>query len=478
LERASLLDEACRRYLRSEGTGYRTQRGAIWVDSSGRAWEPGSAEFLSFLAHQGGAPAGAAEFVAAAKGAARTVCFVEHRQEAQAMGLSAIGLDGAIYIRRDEASMFRVDATISVVPNGTAGLLLRPLDGFQPIGELPSATAPHVVYPWMHLLAGFPFHDFASPNVGATLLAVTLISLLLPRDVVGVHPAIAFIGPAGSGKTSAARTCSILLCGRALVEMPPDAWSVDSFETALSRLAVLPIDDFDEADSKFAALIRAVLTGAQRTRRKKYSDDDLHVLQPEVRLLFATNVCPLQPTDANVSRLLPLRFGERTSDFLVEGSVEQQAVTLRAQFWADALEMIRLLCRPLQTAPIAGQRLAGWERFVRTFAATSSAWTPFLIPALDVVDQVRCDLQLADDLVAENLSNLIPFPGSAWQGTASELLLTLRTGPAHSLWSRWTPERLAKRMLSIAPALRRALGIHVMRLPRSATTRGYRIWRQ
>jgi hypothetical protein len=478
LERTSVLDEVYRRYLRTEGKGFRTNRGAIWVDSSGRSWEPGSAEFQSFLAYQGGAPAGAADFIAAVKGAIRTVCYVEHRGEARPVGLSAAGSDGAIYVRRDERSMFRIDDAISIVSNGTNGLLLRPVDGFDDLGALPSPTPPGGIYPWWPLFTAIAFADFGCSIFGAAILAATLIFLLLPRAMAGVAPALAFIGPAGSGKTTAARVCSILLCGQALVEMPPDTWAADSFETALARLLVLPVDDFDEADPKFAAIIRAVVTGARRTRRKKYSDDDLHLLEPDVRLMFATNACPLPATEANVSRLVPIRFAERTDGFLVEGTLERQAAELRTQFWADALELLRRLRPALASAFGVGQRLAGWERFIRTLAAHVPGWAPHLPAALTTIEQVRSDLQLADDIVAEYVSQLVPTSDCMWQGSASELLLTFREGPGRSLWGRWTPERLAKRLVAIAPALRRAMGINVTRVSRSATTRGYQIRRQ
>jgi hypothetical protein len=475
-ERMASIDRAYRKFLRTAGRGYRTDRGVVWVDHTGRAWDAGSEEFLSWLALQGDLPAGAYEFSTTVRGAIRTVCLIEHGGRASPVSFS-ICQDGALLIRRDDQSLFRVHDQVTNVVNGTDGILLRRVEGFMGLAALPEPTITSPTPPrWLRMLTTFEFEDF-TPFEAAMLLAVILFFFILPTTLTGTAPAIGLMGPAGCGKTTLLRVCIRLLCGCDLVELPPDQWGADSLETALSRMLAMGIDELDDADSRLAATIRAVISGARRTRRKKYSDDDLHVLAPDARIVIASNGCPFDPTEANLSRLAPFSLLARRDGFAREGSFEAMALEVREQFWTDALELIRLV-RPsiLTDKRSASHRLAGFDSFVHAVAEVLPLWSPHLISALGKLEKVRACLILEDDQVAEYVRRLALGHAQGWQGSASALLGEFRgTLPAarDMAWDGWSPERLAKRLLAIAPALKRAWAIDVSRPPRTAKSRGF-----
>jgi len=198
-------------------------------------------------------------------------------------------------------------------------------------------------------------------------------------------------------------------------------------------------------------------------------------------LLMATNVNPLPPTEANVSRLLPIRLVERASGFVPEGSLESAALAARAEFLADAFEVIGRIRPILLDSPngVSSQRLGGWERVVRAIALTIPSWADALDRALEKLPVARADLLLDDDLVAEYVERLMD-KAKAWEGSASQLLDEFRgiVPKARNMnFDGWNPSRVGKHIMNIARSMLVARSIRITKPARTNASRLYRIQR-
>lgn len=452
--------------------------GMVIVLPDGRALAANSDAVIGWFAEELGLAAALPDLERAVTGAVRRLKAKGARRGTPVL-ISALAPDGSVLFRRDTGTFYRVTAEgYTVVQNGWEGCVLTRDDEFEPVGELP-APSEKLVWPVIAWLATrFAFIGFKSNGRAGILVILTLVFLALPAALVGAAPIPTFLGEGGAGKTTLLRVLLRLLLGpRAQVQPPPEKGAQDSIETVFAAHAVLGLDDPSHQETPWlSALMRSLVTGTTRERRRKYSDAETIILDLVARLMLAANALPFGASDANVSRLMPIWMKSATDERLPEGTVENEGLLLRAQFWADMIELVRraLAAGTFKAGTPSPYRLAGHYSLMVGFSKLiDPSWQEPIIDALGTVQEARDQLVLQDDAVADAVTSLAA--SESFMGSTTVLLGKLYAQKPVPLPRTWTAATLGRHLAEIAPALARARSIKVEKTQRTKFGHGWSI---
>jgi hypothetical protein len=460
----------------------------LWIARTGHAYAD-SPQLHSVLARAAQLASTAPEVAAAVKSAIRDMCADPAAPVCKTLRLSAVGSDGRCYLRVADTEMVRV-CDRSLHPNGTAGLVIRGGDGFQPVGLLPSPIATPLL-PVARLLSTYQATNINDAT--GWLLALHLAYMATPREAVRARPILALIGPAGTGKSTVARAMLRALLGRgADVMTPPDGTRQRDFQIALDGAAVVAIDDPDPDCRWLAPLLRSMTTSATVTVRRLYTDRERLTLDTSASLIVTANALPVPPTLADVSRLVPILLDARADGVVPDGEVEDRMIAMRPQVFADLVELLRVAEEARWgEGVLSSRRLSRWEAVMTSMARRLSQDASWLGRALDAVERTRHELVLADDDLASALVGMCD--GSSV--TSSEILEHLRypegrrddgrengdgyspTGRRDIAWDTATPQAIGRRIGQIAESLAVVHGVEVAQTPRTGTKRGWTLRR-
>jgi hypothetical protein len=248
--------------------------------------------------------------------------------------------------------------------NGDCGLFFTEPDA---VAWEPDLTAGPDALDWF--LSKIPFADRGDLTIEdqqATFLIV-LMQLFFPAyRRTAVIPA--FLGPQGSGKTTAMRLTGRLLIGPKFDVMGLRADKEDAFVAAVTNRTACALDN---ADSRIKWLEDALATYATRQRyqlRKLYTTNDLLSYAPRAFLMLSSRDPHFRRPDVS-ERLLPFHF-ERLASYQDEGTIYDElearrpaimgALLNRLASLADALPQIEAPRMPFRMADYAA---FGWRVF-------------------------------------------------------------------------------------------------------------------
>jgi len=243
--------------------------------------------------------------------------------------------------------------------NGDAALFLTEPDA---TGWVPDWSGARGALSWF--LAGFLFSssgDLSREDQQAILLVRLVQEFFPPLRRTRAIPT--FLGPQGSGKTSAGRRIGRLLVGPAFEVTGLARDKEDGFIAAVTNQTVAV---FDNADSRIPWLEDALATyatGTRHRRRRLYSTNDMVAYDSRALLLLSSRDPRFNRPDV-AERILPFRF-DRPPTYLPEGPLYDELEARRGAIWAGLLEQLAAAQEALATTQPAPSvvRMADFDSF-------------------------------------------------------------------------------------------------------------------
>jgi len=201
---------------------------------------------------------------------------------------------------------------------------------------IPEFRSDRVALPWF--LSVFLFADRQiSADDARVLLSIFLLQQYFPSlRKTRVIPA--FLGPQGSGKTSAERLVGRLLLGSSFEVTGIRRDKEDAFVAAVSNRVVLGLDNADSRIDWLPDSLALYATGQQFRLRKLYTTNEEASYSPRAIVLLSSRDPQFNRPDVS-ERLLPLYF-ERPESYTPEHSIFEELSSRRGAIMGDILQQV------------------------------------------------------------------------------------------------------------------------------------------
>jgi hypothetical protein len=212
----------------------------------------------------------------------------------------------------------------------------------------------------------FPFGSYndVSPDCQRTLLRMSMLQRFFP-PLARTNLIPTFLGPPGSGKSTAQRLLGRLLVGRRFELSDLNVERHDGFVAAITNRLVHGVDNIDAMVRWFQDDVARYATGTSFTKRRPYSLNDPVSHSPTAWLTLSS--CNPYFTRSDIAdRLLPLRLG-RWEDFWPEDAIFGELERRRNAIMGDVLlELGRIQDCLAKTSHIVGTcRMADFASFMQ-----------------------------------------------------------------------------------------------------------------
>jgi hypothetical protein len=254
--------------------------------------------------------------------------------------------------------------------NGESGIVFRTdpdADPWEP--EFPSNPESGELEHLDWFMEQFPFvpYNEVSSDYQRFLLRMSMLQRFFP-PLARTNVIPTFLGPPGSGKSTAQRLLGRLLVGPRFQLSDLNAESYDGFVAAIANRLVHGVDNVDARVRWFQDAIARYSTGISFTRRRPYSLNEPVSHSPTAWLTLSS--CNPYFTRSDVAdRLLPLHFG-RLEKFWPESAIFSELERRRNAIMGDVLlELGRIEDRLATTSHIVGRfRMADFASFAQRAA--------------------------------------------------------------------------------------------------------------
>jgi hypothetical protein len=282
------------------------------------------------------------------------------------------------------------------------------------------------------------------------LVVACILSWLWP-DIA--HPVIYLRGEEGTAKSTAARLLRRMV-DPSTVEMRRQPGRDEDFEVSLGGQWGVVLDNLSSISEWLSDAICTAVTGVGDIKRKKYSDQELSVIQLR-RCFILTSIPPLMDRSDLVDRtcafdLLPV--GARRTDTEIAADWERA--------WPAALgALLDLACKVMSDMPLASETGVHRSYRLADFALIAAS-----MDRVAGTRALRCYQQKVADGVASAIEqdpfvvHLIKLAAEDWQGTAHDLFSTYSVKlrlPGHELWPK-NPIAMGQRVRRVSGVLRKA----------------------
>ena len=266
-----------------------------------------------------------------------------------------------------------------ILDNGTDGLFFFTYEGLEP--WTPDFTCPDTLN-WFTQQICFDPNVSLTQNEQETLLQVFLIERFFPCLQ---HDRIipAFIGPPGSGKTTAVEMIGQLLEGKqwSVTVLASGETGEEKFWTEITNQIAMGIDNADSPVPWLEKTLATYATGASHKKRKLYTDNELEIYRP-IAALMITSKSPYFRANDVAQRLLQFYCAER-KPFSDKARLYGELARRRGEIMGSLLIRAAAVTETLQNWPLRPTpfRLADFaslgEAIMRTFARNDE-WEPLL----------------------------------------------------------------------------------------------------
>ena len=210
-------------------------------------------------------------------------------------------------------------------------------------------------------------HGDLKKNDQKTLFLVYLLAQFFPA-LRRTRLVPAFLGPQGSGKTSAMRMNGVLFLGNNFDVTGLHRDREDAFVAAVTNRVVLALDNADTRVPWLENAIATYATGLRYRLRRLYSTNEEVSYDPRAIMMLSSRDPHFQRPDV-AERLLPLRF-ERPGEYLAESVLFRELASRRGAIWGELLAKLATIADHLTETetPAIPFRMAdfaafGWQVF-------------------------------------------------------------------------------------------------------------------
>src|SRR5215469_2242038 len=201
---------------------------------------------------------------------------------------------------------------------------------------VPEFRSDRVALPWF--LSTFLFaNGQISPDDARVLLTIFIFHQYSPL-LRKTRMIPAFVGPQGSGKTSAERLIGRLLLGSGFEVTGIRRDKEDAFVAAVSNRVVLGLDNADSRIDWLPDALALYATGQQFRLRKLYTTNEEASYSPRAILLLSSRDPQFRRPDVS-ERLLPLYF-ERPENYAPEHTIFEELSARRGAIIGDVLQQV------------------------------------------------------------------------------------------------------------------------------------------
>lgn len=287
---------------------------------------------------------------------------------------------------------------------------------------------------------------------GAILTTAWALGAFAPG---GAFPMLLFVGPQGSGKTTAARAVKRLIDDTAA---PLRALPKDERDLAVAAQGsfLLGLDNLSGISASLSDALCRIATGDGFATRKLYSDDAETVLEA-ARPVIATTIGELALARADLAdRALVVQLEPRRR-FLPDEQLETAFHAARPRLLGALLTAASEALRNLPTTSTAGlPRMATFARWIIA-AEPALPWSPgAFVEAYGVNREQVAVSGIEGDALAQAVLEMVALEGGRLEITAGELLSRLETRESLRRSSDLprNPRALGDRLRRMVPGLR------------------------
>jgi hypothetical protein len=363
--------------LKSLGEFYHTHDDRLWFlpNSERQLMELESRQFARMLTHISGLGKSEAFFgfaldslaVLADRTPAREVHTLSHYNEAT--GLLAVSDGGRGVWVRERGGHWQHAL------NGNNGIVFRTdpdADPWDPEISSKSDSGELEHLDWFMNQFPFIFCDDVFPDAQRALLRMSLLQRFFP-PLARTNLIPTFLGPPGSGKSTAQRLIGCLLVGPRFQLSDLKGENYDGFVAAITNRLVHGVDNIDARVGWFPDAIARYATGISFTKRRPYSLNEPVSHSPTAWLTLSS--CNPYFTRADIAdRLLPMHFG-RLENFRPESAIFGELRQRRNLIMGDLLRTLGITAdRLAETSHINGKtRMADFASFWQRSAHTDAS---------------------------------------------------------------------------------------------------------
>lgn len=304
-------------------------------------------------------------------------------------------------------------------------------------------------------------HHGLSPDDQRAALGVYLLQLAFP-PLRRTRMIPTFLGPMGSGKSTAERLIGRLILGPAFDVSGLQRDKEDTFIAAVTNRVVHGVDNADARVPWLEDALATYATGHRYRLRRLYTTNEEDCFDPRAILLLNSRDPRFNRPDV-AERILPLHL-ERLAAFKPEESLFSELARRRSRIWADLLVRAAAIQDALQTVapPILPFRMADFAGFgwvVAQQRGDAQAWVAFL----QRLERGQMEFAAAGDGLIFTLAELLEQGnGSVGPVTTAELLRQLQPIADREGWPMPKgPIGLGHRITTLRRVIESELGVVV-----------------
>ena len=376
--------------------------------------------------------------------------------------------NGVLYLSRYNGTCYKLDGkTISIVPNGSDGVLFADDDGGVPCDADLAVTDPVVVR--NALVADLEYTTKTAG--GLTKESQQLLFecwLYMVGFDVRTKPILILVGDKGSGKTFSIERLQQVVIGRARpVAIARKSTDTDLFVTLLHH----PLALFDNVDSYIDWLpdaIASYATGGESSKRTLFTNSDQSTIKPKAYMAVTTRNPVSFYRDDVADRLVILRLKRRSEfgddDRLLSG-VEADRHRVFGAWLQTANRILSAYHAERETTFTSKYRLAGFTRFVAVAGKVLGYTENQITDALKQLQEERNEFTVENEPFLEILLQYLKeFPTRDNRALTPNAWFEILNGYAaiHGLtWSFKTPATLAMHIHNKLDGLKRRVTVEI-----------------
>ena len=247
---------------------------------------------------------------------------------------------------------------------------------------------------------------YISPKEIDLLRRSLLFGTFVP-DSLTVKPLIHFLGPQGSGKTSAQRLIGLIIYGGRF-QVIPRPNKEDAFNAAVCSSSYLAIDNLTKCSPWLEERLKTISTGTIIPLRKLYTTNEMVTFLPNCIVSLSSIDYPFSDATDTLSRLIIFET-KKPLAYVPDKEIKDRVLAARNRIWGQVLvELNKVLSLRLSRKPFtSSSRLADFFQLVSNVAEVQGQQVD-MTSLINRMEQQRLTARGQDDAVLDGLLKIAP----------------------------------------------------------------------